>query len=854
MGPVESVRGWGIKFINPHNIDTIYSEDEKPTQSYNPEYIHSSQTPFIFDRGFSDDESLHTSEGILHPSNDFELEGINSDQSQGVFLDVSQEYINHLRSRIDVIRELINSEIPSNSPSVSGDVQNNPNLIINSSHQASNSQENSSGNNTSLNINNNTANNNIRDIISRIIPEIQPILELENSSIPDHASNFNDDFTRNLSRSHNEIVNSSQHSPDFDSHNSVGALNTPHESVFSASNPSPSHERFNSPELDVQNNPHTSFSLMDANSGYSDSFGSSESGFQEIANNFINTPNWMNPDVNVHIFEDFLNQDERNQSVSDDDFSLQRFSSNISDHSFPSVGLTNAEYPDFPSNNYSLSNSNIDPSQNDLIMIDDEGWISAADNVSDYEDGFHIEEGSNGIINGQSDTSFGEFQPVPANNNDLYSTSVSQLNLNPHSEDSEQPYGINTDSGPSIALQPQDYDHDLELSAEEQHHNSSNSVRPIEATGVWNSDDLGLSSNFIPSHIMRNPSGDMRDHSFPPIMSNDLDSMADNSYDDYGYFDDEFLESDQEDSNSYNLSVDSLFEPNHDDESNLSSDNFSSENLSSLSVRRLSNYITSSPGVSNVSEYVFRRRLRRRLGSDYNTRSAVNTIDRISQSGAAEFRDLVMEGSDDMNDNSGLLSSRSFLRGARSISLKKHKIRPPIDPLLVVYSSQSHIYLLNTEKESNPIVSCLERVVSRFDTRHNYDLLDYDRLCFLEELNDCGIVLVASQSGLVSIVSLQKTIYMNGEHAFSLRLSSHFPTPEQSPDYSSNTTNDRVRNGNHIANNLNSPPPNQPLIGMSVIKFDTFVESEFRYMVYLLYKDNSFMCFEIFVEKKPENP
>ncbi|PVU95373.1 hypothetical protein BB559_002773 [Furculomyces boomerangus] len=124
---------------------------------------------------------------------------------------------------------------------------------------------------------------------------------------------------------------------------------------------------------------------------------------------------------------------------------------------------------------------------------------------------------------------------------------------------------------------------------------------------------------------------------------------------------------------------------------------------------------------------------------------------------------------------------RGFINPNRELGISPQNFVKDIDPLVAVYASQNHLYLINTEKKNSPVVGCLERLVSRVDNQMGFSMAGYDRLCFIEKIPGAGVVLVGSQVGVIAVVCLQKTHYLNGESAYSMRLNSHFPLPEPIP-------------------------------------------------------------------------
>ncbi|OMJ26527.1 hypothetical protein AYI70_g90 [Smittium culicis] len=614
-----------------------------------------------------------------------------------------------------------------------------------------------------------------------------------------------------------------------------------------------------------ENIPHTSLSLLEYDSNMSGSFTSPSSSFERYAQSTVDMPNWLNPEINPSIYQsdhsDNFSIDSFYQSDLNSDSSLNTHDTNSS-QGFQSSNSEFADSDELENSNYSVLRGSIEIQNN-----------------SDSNTPLPNE------TTPQAQSSFGNMI-----SNDIASTPSSQSSQSRRTlvrmlENLSQNYldrvseleNRNSIISQSIGINSTTNSNQLDTQTAISLAQTPSIPYPVIYSDEWaDESDPSRISGTIPSHIMHGLSNDNSEYSYSQHSENGMSqgndyydylegdiSLNDDYIEDdfYGDEDDDGFISDSMNSDPLNFSVESLYNTNAE----LNSRSLSDPNEIELDVNSVHNSLdlnlsdifgTTHPANSTP----FHRRLRRRLSNNTNSQYAINTLEEIVRSGIINSDNDSLDYLDD-RDAYSISSIPETSNNNNTSNEKRHKVKLPIDPLLAIYSSKNHLYLINTENTTNPIVSCLERIVSRIDSRHDFELANFDRLSFIEALNDSGIALVASQSGIVAVVSLQKTIYKNGEHEYSLRLNSHFPVPEPDPTLPSNNSEQRqlgsnininpssLNISNYSTSQSNIKLPNQPLVGMSVLQLDTYSKNQFRYMTYLLYKDNSFLCFEIYVEK-----
>ncbi|OMJ29310.1 hypothetical protein AYI69_g1191 [Smittium culicis] len=722
-------KGWGIKFINPESIDEINSSEEKPPSSHRSDSNFRSEFPMFFNRLLSQFRSIrHQRRNVTN---------INSEPSP---------------QRSTATR---NSQVPPqpSSQNLPSDNISNPSIFILSDDDLiqTNSHHSSITDNA-------TQNEQYDTFDSSYLSENNPdmLYSNNNSSLDDisHGHFTNPSLSPSShSQSRNDsqsIINSDE--IEFNNLGDSSSLHLPDDEFISDSasdglsilHSSDSDSFFNQPmshlPSDLQNSnpeniPHTSLSLLDYDGNMSGSFASPSSSFERYAQSTVDMPNWLNPEINPSIY-----QSDPSENYSIDSFYQSDLNSNSSLNSLDTnssqgfQGL-NSEYvvsDELENSNYSSLNDSAEiQNNNSNISFTNENTLQAQSSFDNI-----ISNDNSNPATSQSGQSSRTLVRMLENLSQNYLERVNELenrnsiidqsiNMNSTTISSQE----NVDAAINLAQTP-------------------SIPYPVIYSDEWaDVSDPSRLSGTIPSHIMHDLSNDNSEFSYSRHSENDL--SQDNDYYDYlegdislndDYIEDDFYGDEDDDgfisdsvnSDPLHFSVESLYNTNAE----LNSRSLSDPNEIDLELNSVHNSLDINFSDIFGSAYPangtpFHRRLRRRLSHNTNSQYAINTLEEIVRSGIINSDNDSFDNLDDSDAYS--ISSIPETSNSNNIpNEKKHKVKQPIDPLLAIYSSKNHLYLINTENTSNPVVSCLERIVTRVDSRHDFELANFDRLSFIE--------------------------------------------------------------------------------------------------------------------------
>ncbi|KAJ1568175.1 hypothetical protein HK096_007342, partial [Nowakowskiella sp. JEL0078] len=154
--------------------------------------------------------------------------------------------------------------------------------------------------------------------------------------------------------------------------------------------------------------------------------------------------------------------------------------------------------------------------------------------------------------------------------------------------------------------------------------------------------------------------------------------------------------------------------------------------------------------------------------------------DQIASTMISPLENFTDEDSDENDSNHAMISENFFENLDKNDITEQFQGITDIPSDLILFSNLKDVFILGPNLQQ---LCKTQNAISRVDRSQNFVSNHFDRICFMEVVEDLGLVVIASQKGKIALARLARIITIDGILKFAMHIEQYLPTDSIMPLY-----------------------------------------------------------------------